>query len=73
MTHPTKVGTLATSILQNQADLTAWQRKFLFHLFQLWLGMEGRHNFVNMARYGDFVESTYRNNFAKPVNYYLGR
>lgn len=69
MTHPTKVGTLATSILQNQADLTAWQRKFLLHLFQLWLGMEGRHNFINMARYGDFVESTYRNNFAKPVNF----
>ncbi|MFT6130063.1 MAG: hypothetical protein ACJATN_003011, partial [Neolewinella sp.] len=31
--------------------------------------MEGRHNFVNMARYGDFVESTYRNNFAKPVHW----
>jgi hypothetical protein len=69
MTHPTKVGALATSILQNQVGLTAWQRKFLPHLFQLWLGMEGRHNFVNMARYGDFVESTYRNNFAKPVNW----
>ncbi len=69
MTHPTKVGALATSILQNQTELTAWQRKFLLHLFQLWLGMEGRHNFVNMARYGDFVESTYRNNFAKPVHW----
>jgi hypothetical protein len=69
MTHPTKVGALAGSILQNQVELTAWQRKFLLHLFQLWLGMEGRHNFVNMARYGDFVESTYRNNFAKPVNW----
>jgi hypothetical protein len=69
MTHPTKVGTLATSILQNQNDLTAWQRKFLLHLFPLWLGMEGRHNFINMARYGDFVESTYRNNFAKRINF----
>ena len=69
MTHPTKVGTLATSILQNQPELTACQRKFLLHLLQLWLGMNGRHNFVNMARYGDFVESTYRNNFARPVNF----
>ena len=69
MTHPTKVGALAASILQNQTELTAWQRKLLLHLFQLWLGMEGRHNFVNMARYGNFVESTYRNNFAKPVNW----
>lgn len=69
MTHPTKVGTLASSILQNQVDLTACQRKFLLHLFPLWLGMEGRHNFINMARYGDLVESTYRNNFARPVNF----
>lgn len=69
MTHPTKVGTLASSILQNLSELTAWQRKFLLHLFQLWLGMTGRHNFVNMARHGNFVESTYRNNFAKPVNF----
>ncbi|MCX8210971.1 MAG: hypothetical protein OTI34_07995 [Lewinella sp.] len=68
MTHPTKVGTLAISILQNQAELTARQRKFLLHLVQPWLGMSGRYNFVNMARYGDFVESTYRNNFARPVN-----
>ena len=69
MTHPTKVETLATSILRNQVNLRAWQRKFLLHLFVLWLSMEGRHNFVNMARYGDFVESTYRNNFARPVNF----
>lgn len=65
MTHPTKVGTLAGSILQNQVELTAWQRKFLLHLFQFYLGLEGRHNFINTARYGDFVESTYRNNFVK--------
>ncbi|MFT5990781.1 MAG: hypothetical protein ACJATN_002468 [Neolewinella sp.] len=31
--------------------------------------MSGRYNFLNMARYGDLVEGTYRNNFARPVNF----
>ncbi|SEP86480.1 transposase [Neolewinella agarilytica] len=69
MTHPTKIETLATSILRNQVELTAWQRKFLLHLFVLWLCVKGPHNFINMSRHGDYVESTYRNNFAKPVNW----
>jgi len=69
MTHPTKVGTLASSILQKQADLTTWQRKFLLHLFVLWLSIRGRYNFAHLARYGKYVESTYRNNFAKNVDF----
>jgi hypothetical protein len=31
--------------------------------------MSDRYNFVNMARYVDFVQSTYRNNFAQPANF----
>ena len=29
----------------------------------LFMGLRGRHNFLNMARYGDYSEQTYCNNF----------
>ncbi len=45
-------------------EVGRWQHKFLLHLFPLLLSIRGRTNFVNLARYSDSAESTYRKNYA---------
>jgi hypothetical protein len=42
---------------------------FMLHLFELFLGMRGRYNFLNFSRYGDYHEQTYRNQFSQPFNF----
>lgn len=69
MTCPTKIEILATSILQKLPGVGAWQRKFLTHLFVLWLSIRGRYNFAHLSRYGKYTESTYRNNFSKNFDF----
>ena len=69
MTHLTKVATLASSILRQMTGIGTWQYKFLLTLFPLWLSIRGRYNFANLARYSNYIESTFRNNFAKEFNW----
>jgi hypothetical protein len=70
MTYPTKVETLALQIMDKMPNVGRWQRKFLRHLFVLWLSLRGRYNFTHLARYGGGTkESTYRNNFARPFDW----
>ena len=35
----------------------------------LYLGLRGRYNFLNMARYGEYNEQTYRNQFDKKFDF----
>jgi hypothetical protein len=44
--------------------ITPVRRKFLVHIFILFLSMRGRLNFANMARYGVYSEKTYRTHCA---------
>lgn len=69
MAHLTKVTSLAASILQQMPEVGRWQTKFLLHLFVLWLSIRGRHNFVHLARYGKYGESTYRKNFGRTFDF----
>jgi len=69
MAHLTKVVSLATSILREMSEVGQWQRKFLLHLFPLWLSIRGRHNFTNLARYGRHQECTYRKHFARSFDW----
>lgn len=39
--------------------------KFVIHIVELWLGMNCRHTFSNMQRWGSMVEKSYRNGFKK--------
>jgi hypothetical protein len=41
---------------------------FFVHIAILFLSLRGKYNFLNMARYGTKVESTYRTRFQKPHN-----
>lgn len=45
------------------------RRKFILHLFELFMGMRGRYNFMNLARYGEYCEQSYRNNFSQPMDF----
>jgi hypothetical protein len=39
--------------------------KFIFHIVELWLGMNCRYVFSNMERWGKMTEKSYRNGFSK--------
>ena len=56
---------LTEQILQKIPTVGKWQRRFIIHLFGLWLSIRGRHNYINLARYGHYVEDTYRHNAAR--------
>lgn len=63
------VRTLTEQILRKMSNIKRWQFKFISNLIPLLLAMRGRYNFSNMARWGDYIEGTYRDNYAKPFNW----
>lgn len=70
------IETLTEAILGKMSGLNKWRQDFLKHLFRLFLSMRGRYTFLNAARYGDFGEMAYRQNFKRPhdwatFNYHL--
>lgn len=56
------IETLTEQILNKIPTIGKWQRKFIIHLFSLWLCIRGRYNYTNLARYGHLGEDTYRKN-----------
>lgn len=65
MTCSTKIEILAAQILQKLPRLSAWRYRFMLRLFVLWPAVLGRHNFVNLARQGDYNDFTYRKHFGR--------
>lgn len=62
---------LISAILSKMSGMNKWRRDFFIHAVHLFLSMRGRHNFENMARYGQYNESSYRQGFAKPFDFGL--
>ena len=62
---PMSIKTLTEQILGKISTTNKWQTKFIIHFFELWFKVRGRHNYVNIARYGHLGEDTYRNNSGK--------
>ena len=60
---------LIGAIIGKMSGLNKSRKKFMIRIFMLYLGLRGRYNFLNMARYGDCSEQTYRNQFDKPFNF----
>lgn len=46
------------------------RKKFLEHIFVLFVSVRGRLNFLNMARYGTYSEKTYRTHFEEPFDFF---
>ncbi len=63
------IKTLTEQILNKLPKIGKWQRNFILHLFPLWMVLRGRYNFVNLSRYGEYIEDTYRKNFARPFDF----
>jgi len=61
-----KAESLINAIIAKIDKTTKPRRKFILHLLILYMGLRGKYNFINMARYGSFTEQTYRNQMSKP-------
>lgn len=59
---PMSIKTLTEQILEKISVTGKYQTKFIIHFFELWFKIRGRHNYINIARYGHLGEDTYRNN-----------
>lgn len=60
---------LIYAILEKMGNINKPRRKFMLHIFMLFLGLRGRFNFLGMERYGIYGEQTYRNNFEEEFDY----
>lgn len=60
---------LVQTLLEKMPELTSWQLEFILHNFELQCQLRGRHNFLNMSRYGDKNECTYRKHYGDEFNF----
>jgi len=63
------IKTLTKQILEKMPSIGKVQYRFLIFLFDLWLRIQGRHNFMNLSRYGKYNEQTYRNHFERDFDF----
>lgn len=63
------VKTLTSTILDKMSNISKWQSDFLLQNFELQCQLRGRHNFLNMSRYGKLNESTYRENYGRDFDF----
>ena len=64
------VKTLTATILKNMSQTGNWQSDFLIKNFDLQCCLRGRHNFLNMSRYSDLNESTFRTSYQKSFDFF---
>jgi hypothetical protein len=60
---------LTGTILSKMNNIGKVQHKFLLHILLLFLAMRGRINFLQLSRYGDMDEHSYRNHFRKSFSW----
>jgi hypothetical protein len=63
------ISTLTSTILDKMSEIGKWQYKFLLIIFPLQLSLRGRHNFLNMGRYSELNEWTYRKNYGDEFDF----
>ena len=49
--------------------INKWRRDFFIEVLWLFLGIKGRINFMQLARYGSCSEQRYRQQFEKPFDF----
>src|SRR5690554_2302154 len=55
--------------LNKMAGLNKCRKKFFIHTMGLYLGIKGRINFLQLERYGNHDEQSFRNQFEKPFDF----
>ena len=58
------------NILARMDGISYVRKKFLVHIFVLFISVPGRVNFLNMARYGRYCEKTYRTHFEADFDFF---
>ena len=64
-----KAESLISAIIAKIGKTTKPRQKFILHILILYMGLRGKYNFINMARYGLYTEQTYRNQMNKPFGW----
>ena len=64
-----KAESLISAIITKIDRTTKPRKKFILHLLILYMGLRGKYNFINMARYCSYTEQTYRNQMSKPFDW----
>ncbi len=62
--------TIITDILNKTDGLSRIRKKFLIHIFVLFLSIRGRLNFMNMSRIGKYSEKSCRTHFGQPFDFF---
>src|SRR5260370_8620100 len=57
------------SILKQIGSITNVQKKFVITLFTTILTLRGKMTFINMSRYSDLSEKTYRRHFREKIDF----
>jgi hypothetical protein len=60
---------IVKSVLKKMHGINAPQFRFITEVFGLFLSIQGRLNFLQLARYGKRCEQTYRNGFTKDFDF----
>lgn len=58
------------TIFAHMDGLSSVRKKFLAHIFVLFISLPGRVHFLNMARYGTYTEKTYRTHFEADFDFF---
>lgn len=61
--------TVVTEILKQMSSITKPQEKFLSALFATILVVRGRVNFLNLSRYTEYSEKSFRRQFQKEFDF----
>ena len=64
-----KAESLINAIIAKIGKTTKPTQKFIHHILILFMGLRGKYNFINMARYGRYDEKTYRNHMEQPFDW----
>jgi hypothetical protein len=60
---------LISNMIDKLSNISQWRRSFLMETFFLFMSIRGRINFLQLARYGEFSEQRYRQQFEKPFDF----
>jgi len=63
------VKTLTATILGKMDQINKWQERFIIENMAMQLCLRGRHNFSQMARYSEYNESTFRQNYGRDFEF----
>jgi hypothetical protein len=64
-----KAESLITAIIAKISKTSKPRQKFVQHLLILYMGLLGKYNFINIARYGRYNEKTYRSQMEQPFDW----